>query len=423
MTSAGPDQRQQRLKIGVVSQYFWPETFPINPMAQILRARGHDVTVVTGLPNYPSGRLASGYGWRGPWREQFGDINVRRLPLVARGSGSRIGLAANYLSFALTSALGVPGILRRGVDVVLALQASPLLGIVGGLTQKAVFGTPLVTWIQDLWPDSLEVAGIRSPLAWRSMDRLMRATYRRSDAILMQSSAFRAHAERYGVPAEKTLYVPNWADPAYRPLDEKEFAAERAELPNGFRIVLAGNIGEAQDIETVIAVARLLKGHPAIRICVFGDGRMRPALEEAIARETLFPTLQWLGPRPFDQMPRYFSAADALLLTLRSNPTMAMTIPSRLQAYMACGRPIIAALDGEASRIVTENGAGLGVGAGQPEALRDAILALWRMSSEERRVMAERALRCSQTEFNASHIVDRVEACLYRVVHQAGNTP
>lgn len=412
-----------RLRIGIVSQYFWPETFPINPLAELLAARGHNVTVVTGLPNYPSGNFVGGYGWLGPWREKFGKIAVRRIPLVARGRGSRIRLAMNYLSFAVTSAVGVPAILKRNVDVVLALQASPLMGVVGGLTQRALFGTPLVTWIQDLWPDSLQLAGIESPLIWRSMDRLMRETYQRSDAILLQSRAFRAHTDRYGVPEDRTFYVPNWADPAYRPLDSLEIAAECAELPSGFRIILAGNIGEAQDIDTVISVARLLKGHPAIRICVFGDGRMRSALEEAILSDQLAPTLQWMGARPFERMPHYFAASDALLLTLRSNPTMAMTIPSRLQAYLACGRPIIAALDGEASRIVIENGAGLSAKAGQPAALRDAILALYDMSSEDRQAMADAALRCSRTEFNSSLIVDRVEACLYRLVRQAGNVP
>lgn len=409
------------LRIGIVSQYFWPETFPINAMARRLADRGHSITVLTGLPNYPSGRIREGYGFTGPWRDQHHGIRIHRVPLVPRGQGSRLQLAANYASFAAASFVGAPTLLRGGFDVLLALQASPLLGVVGALSHRAVHGTPLVLWIQDLWPESLAIAGVKSRLVWRAMDQLMQMTYRRADLVFMQSKAFVPHAERYGVARERLVYIPNWADPVSEPMAAGGVAANGENLPAGFRVVIAGNIGEAQDVATLIAAARLLKGHPEIRICVLGDGRARPALQAAIEADMLHPTLQWLGTRPLAQMPYYFAAADALLLMLRRDRTMAKTIPSRLQAYLAGGRPIIAALDGEAQRIVVEAKAGLGVPAESPEELKNAIVRLYETSAAERNAMARAAADCARTEFDATLITDRAEAAFYRLADRAGN--
>jgi glycosyltransferase involved in cell wall biosynthesis len=405
-----------RLRIAIVSQYFWPEVFPINAMADALAERGHKVEVLTGLPNYPGGVLHAGYGLCGPWREQRGSIVVKRVPLITRGTGSRLRLAANYVSFAIASFCLAPLRLQGRFDVVLVNQASPLLGVVGGLSLSYLRGTPIVTWVQDLWPESLKIAGIRSAAVWRAMDWLMRHTYRRSAAVFVQSQDFRAHATGYGVSEDRIHYIPNWADPAFRIMSRDEVAAEDKELPAGFRVLVAGNLGEAQAVPTLVEAARLLRGHPTVRIIVAGDGRVRPWLESEIARLGLSPTLTYIGHRPFESLPRYYAAADALLLMLRRDPTMARTIPSRLQAYMACGQPIIAALDGQAQRIVSDAGAGLGVAAETPEALRDAIQIMAAMAPEDRARMAKAALQRSRNEFDSALIVDRVEAALQTVV-------
>ncbi|QCK87612.1 glycosyltransferase family 4 protein [Phreatobacter aquaticus] len=420
----GADGAVAPLRIAIVTQYFWPEVFPINAMAEALAARGHLVDVLTGLPNYPGGTLHPGYGIKGPWSQRHGTIAVKRLPLISRGTGSRLRLAANYVSFAIASFFIAPIRMRGRYDVILANQASPLLGIAGALSLAFTRRHPLVLWIQDLWPESLVIAGVRSGVVRRAMDSMMRYSYHRSAAVMIQSRGFQDHPERYGVATEAIHYVPNWADPVFRPINRDDAMAENAEMPAGFRIVVAGNLGEAQAVHTLVEAARLLKGHPTIRIVVIGDGRMRAWLESEIERLELAPTLIYLGHRSFHSMPAYYAAADALLLMLRREPTMARTIPSRLQAYLACGRPVIAALDGEAQRVVVDAGAGIGVAAEVPEDLAAAIRMMAAATSDELARMAQRAEQCSREEFNSALIVDRVEAVLRDVARaSAKGTP
>ena len=399
------------LKIAIISQYFWPEVFPINQMAEALAERGHQIEVLTGLPNYPAGKPFKGYGLLGPWQEVRKGIVIKRVPQFSRGT-TRLGLVANYFSFALSSFFLSLVRLRGDYDVTLTNQPSPLLGVVGAFPQVLFRRKPMVLWVQDLWPESLEIAGLKSRLVWWAMDRLMRLTYRLSDKVFVQSRAFSEHARRHGVPAGRIEYVPNWADAQYRPVDVAEAAEEDAEMPSGIRFLYAGNIGEAQCIPTLVETATLLKGNPDIRIIVIGDGRMRPWLEAEIERRQLGATLCYLGHRPSAKMPYYFAASNALLLTLRKNETMAFTIPSRLQAFLAGGRPVIAALDGEAKRIVVESGSGIGAEAENADSLRDALLSFAAMGEAERGAMATASHACSLAEFDAGQIVDRVEEAL-----------
>jgi glycosyltransferase involved in cell wall biosynthesis len=407
-------QTKRPLKIAIISQYFWPEVFPINQMAEALAARGHEIEVLTGQPNYPAGKFFDGYGPYGPWCEVRNNMTIKRVPQFSRGS-TRLGMAANYLSFAISSLFLSLFRLRGDYDVILTNQPSPLLGVVGAFPHVLLRRKPMVLWVQDLWPESLEIAGFNSRPAWKAMDWLMRLTYRLSDTVFVQSRAFADHAGRYGVPAKRILYVPNWADAQYRLVSLEEAETEDAEMPKGVRFVFAGNIGEAQCIPTLVEAATLLKGHPNIRIIVIGDGRMRPWLETEIVRRQLGQTLTYIGHRPGERMPHYFAASDALLLTLRKNDTMAHTIPSRLQAFLACGRPVIAALDGEARRIVIESGSGIGAEAENAASLRDAMLSFAALDDFERLAMAQASAACSLAEFDAGHIVDRVEEALHQI--------
>lgn len=412
-------ERFSPLRIAVVSQYFWPEVFPLNAMAKALAARGHTVEVLTGLPNYPSGVLFQGYGWWGPWRETTSDgLVVKRVPLISRKQGSSLQLAANYVSFALTSFFLAPFRLRSKFDIVLISQTSPLIGVAGGLALSYLRGWPLVIWVQDLWPDSLLMAGVKPGILWRAMDRLMRHVYRRAAAVFVQSEDFRSHALSYGVAQENVHYVPNWADPAYRAIGKEQLAKQDAELPEGFRVMIAGNLGEAQDLETLVDAAKLLKGHPTVRIIVVGDGRLRPWLEQQIEKFRLAPTLTYIGYREFASLPRYFGVSDVLLLMLRRDPTLAKTIPSRLQAYLACGRPIVAALEGRAKDLVTRSGGGIAVAAGSPGELSDAIAAMADMPAEQLARMGQASLRFSREQFDEHNIVDRVETVLQDLAEQ-----
>jgi colanic acid biosynthesis glycosyl transferase WcaI len=404
------------MRVLMTSQYFWPEIFPINDLARGLAERDHAVTVLTGLPNFPIGTIFPGYGLRGPWQETHEGVEIKRVPLIPRGNGGHFRIALNHLSYGVAgSGLG-PFRVRARYDVVMASQPSPLLSVLPGLLLSRLKRLPLVLWVQDLWPDSLAIAGVHNRMIWNAMEHTMRFIYRRSDLVLLQSRAFSDHALSRGVGAERIRYFPNWAEPVFSSLSREDASAEDRELPPGFRVLFGGNLGEAQALDSVIKAADLLREQPEIKFVLIGEGRRRPWLEAEIAKRGLQRTVSCLGHRPLERMPFYFAAADVLLMTLKRNAAMARTIPSKLQAYLASGRPIIAALDGESQRIVVSAGAGLGCAAEDHVALAETVARLASASMQTRSAMGDAALACSRREFERARLLDQLEGWLTDLV-------
>ena len=394
----------------VVSQYFWPEEFRINDLALALRSRGHEVTVFTGKPNYPGGRFFPGYGFLGRASENYEGIRVIRVPLLPRGDGSRSRLFLNFFSFALFGSLLAPLRCRGAFDAILVYEPSPVTVGLPALVLKWVKRAPLLFWAQDLWPETLSATGVvRAPWILALVDRLVRFIYRHCDLVLVQSRAFTPHVQAQGVPAERIRYYPNTAEELYRPLAVEERAPEREMLPRGFRVVFAGNIGKAQDFETIIAAAEQLKAERDIQWVIIGEGRLYAWVAQEIARRGLRGTVRLLGRYPVESMPRFFALADALLVTLRNEPIFSLTIPTKIQSYLACGRPVVAALDGEGARVIEESGAGIAVRAGSAAALADAVSKLHRLPAPERESMGRHGRAYFEREFERSMLVSRLE--------------
>jgi glycosyltransferase involved in cell wall biosynthesis len=398
------------MRVLIVSQYFWPENFPINSLAVGLRERGHLVTVLTAIPNYPSGRFFPGYGYFRKVRKDYGGIKVLRVPLVPRGGGGKVRLAINYLSFALSSSLLAPLVCRGKYDLIFVWESSPVTIGLPALVLKRTKSAPIMFWVQDLWPESLAATGaVKSPLILRWVDDLVRFIYRGCDRVLVQSRAFSPRVEKQGVEPRRILYFPNWAEELYRPVDVEPDAIERKEMPDGFRILFAGNIGAAQDFGTILAAAERLKEHLGIQWMIMGDGRMRSWVEDEIRKRELGRTVHLLGRRPAEAMPRYFSLVDVLLVTLRKEPIFALTVPSKVQSYLACAKPILAALEGEGARVIEEAGAGLSVAPEDSEALAEAALALYRTPEIERNAMGLRGRKYSESHFERRMLLDCLE--------------
>jgi glycosyltransferase involved in cell wall biosynthesis len=401
------------LRILVVTQYFWPENFRINDLVLGLRDRGHAVTVLTGKPNYPGGRLFAGYRPFGGSRDSYQGIPVLRVPVIPRGSGSGFRLLLNYLSFAVTASLLGPLFCRGCYDAVFVWETSPVTVGIPGLVMKKLKGAPMFFWVQDLWPESLSATGaVSSRWILKGVEWLVRTIYRWSDVILVQSRAFAASVEKYGGRSERIRYFPNSAEEFYRPVAMAPGAPERARLPAGFRLMFAGNIGAAQDFETILAAAESLKGYPDIHWLVLGDGRRRSWVERQVEARGLTATVHLLGRHPVEAMPRYFALADVLLVTLKKAPIFALTIPSKVQSYLACARPVVAALEGEGARVVEEAGAGLVCSPEEPAALADRVLAMYRMPEAERRAMGEAGRRYFQRHFERRMLIDRLDGWL-----------
>ena len=392
------------MKILVVTQYFWPENFRINDLLLGLKERGHKVKVLTGIPNYPGGRFFKGYKNYRPLFEIYDDIPVFRTPIIPRGNGSRIRLVLNYLSFAFFACLLTPFRRLDAIDLIFVYEPSPITVCLPALLLKKLKSAPVMFWMQDLWPESLSATGA------------IRFIYRRCDRILIQSRAFFEPVKNQGSQSNRILYFPNSAEELYRPVILEKDVDERAVMPEGFCVTFAGNIGAAQDFGTILKAAEILKEHTEINCVVIGDGRMFKWVKGQVIKRGLSKTVHLLGRYPAKAMPRFFALSDVLLVTLKKEPIFALTIPSKVQSYLACAKPIIAALDGEGAKVVEEAGAGVICPAENPEALADAVLKLHNMSGREREEIGKKGRSYFKKHFEREVLLDRLDGWIKKLV-------
>lgn len=362
------------MRIFFVSQYFYPEPFSNSEITQALQCRGHQLEVLTAIPNYPSGTFYDGYRSGKPIEETIKGTKIHRVRTIARGSSKR-QLIANFIGFALFGSVKALFGSFRAPDVVFLSQLSPIFMAFPAIILAKRFKVPLVFWVQDIWPESATYTlGLRHPFIVKPLTWLSGWIYRSADVVLVQSAAFPPKIERFGIPKEKIKVFPNTASSTYRAFRPTDAPDERALVPqNGFRIMFAGNIGESQDFNTIIRTARLLSNRRNIQWVIIGSGRDEERIRQKVVQEELTDQFHFLGRFPEDRMPLFFAHADAMLVSLKPNDIFDLTVPYKIQSYMACAKPIIASLDGEGARIVTESGAGIAVPAQEPLKLASAI--------------------------------------------------
>jgi colanic acid biosynthesis glycosyl transferase WcaI len=402
--------KDRPLSVLIVSQYFSPEAFGVNALVAELQERGHNVTVLTGMPNYPSGVFANGYGgWR-VRRETWKNASVIRIPILPRGQNSRLRLALNYLSFAINASILAPFFVKSRPNVILVYQMSPVTMALPAIVLKLFTRSKILLWVQDIWPESLVATGaVKSRIVLVMLRRMVSVVYRCSSVIAVQSRQFEKFIRPLARPESDIRYLPNTADRFYRPVEVSPDAPERKLFRPGFNILFAGNLGLAQDLETVLAAIVHLKHRKDIQWVFIGDGRRRAWLEHQIEEQGLVDNVQILGPFPPERMPFFFAVADVLLLTLRDERIFSLTVPSKLQTYLACGRPILGAISGEAANILIAADAGLTAPPNDPEHLAEVALTMAQMPRERLKSLGEAALNYHRSEFDRDHWLDRLE--------------
>lgn len=405
------------MKIVVFSQLFFPENATISETVKRLAARGHQVTVMTGLPNAPRGHVFSGYGFFQRLREKINGVDVLRNWLIPRGKGSAIRLALNYLSFVVSASLGLMRLYGKRPDVIFVNQLSPVTVALPALLYKLLTRRPMAMWIHDLWPESVTAAtGITSPLLMKPLDAMVRFIYRHCDLVFVQSQAMFDILEERGVPRSKVRYLPNPIEDLFAPLVDAPRHPALANVPKGFIVMNAGSIGQSHDIGSIIAAADRLRGHADIHIVFVGDGRARAAAEQQVKKLGLQSTVHFLGQFASTEMPSLFAAADMMLVTLLDQPIFALTVPLRTQTYMACAKPIICTVRGEAARIIDLEGAGFAVPPESPDKLADAILKAKALTPAERLAMGQRARNYFTENFASEKLLQTLENGLQDLV-------
>ncbi len=409
------------MKILIFSQHFWPESFRINDVAQSLHEAGHQVTVLTGQPNYPGGRLFSGYRAASTGVERFGAINVHRVPLMPRGRGSAWRLVANYLSFMASSVLfGAWRLRGQHFDVVFVYASSPLLQAIGAIALARLKRCPVVTWVQDLWPQSLQATGyVKSMRVLAAVTAVVRWIYAHQQLVLVQSPGFVEPVRQLAPPGLPIRVHPNSAETHVASSSPAALA-----LPAGFNIVFAGNLGMAQALDSVLDAAEQLQGVAGLRFVLVGSGRRSAWLAEQVRTRGLHNVVL---PGRFapEQMSAILAQAQALLVSLVDEPAMAATVPSKVQTYLAAGKPIVAALCGEGARVVAEAGAGLACAPANAAALVDAVLRLHALPEAQRQLMGAAGRRYFDRHFSPERLTSALVSHLQEAIdlaRQARNT-
>jgi colanic acid biosynthesis glycosyl transferase WcaI len=405
------------MRILILTQWYAPEPVELpQELARTLTTLGHRVEVLTGFPNYPSGRLYPDYKLRIRQRETVAGVPVIRVPLYPNHSRSGLLRAVNYLTFALSaSCLGLWRIPKP--DVIFVYHPPLTIGIPAVVLSRR-WRVPFVYQIQDMWPETLSATGmLNNKTALRWIGALAHLIYRQASALCVISPGFRRNLLSKGVPDEKIHIIPNWAETETdAPEDPDPRQAQNLGLAGRFNVMFAGNIGEAQGLETVLSAAQRLGNLPDVQFVFVGDGVALPRLRDQAQN---LQNVRFLGRYPAESMPALYALADVLLVHLRDEPLFRITIPHKILSYMASGKPILAAVTGDAASVVTEARAGLTCAPQDAQAMADAVKQLYRMDPATRREYGDHGLAAARTTYNRDHLVGRIESVLQQTVGAA----
>lgn len=396
------------MRILLVTQYFYPEVFKSNDLAFELVKRGHQVDALVGIPNYPEGRYFMGYGLFKKRREVVNGVNVYRVFQTPRGKGGW-RLPINYFSYAISGSLAVLFyfVWKKKYDCIIGHEPSPIFQAYPALLLRKLKKIPFYYWIMDLWPDAMmSGGGIKNQKVLNIVDWLVKDIYQQTDKILITSKRFREPIEAKGNFKDKIIYFPNWSDDILAMSQKHEIP----KLPEGFRIMIAGNLGKSQNLEAVTEVMLNLKDIKEIKWIFVGGGSRRQWLEDFIVSHNLKEQAVCVGQHPFKAMPAFFDQADAMLVTLRAGfKHLEAVVPARLQSYMSAGKPVLAMIGSGGADIIEESNCGYAVSAGDSHTLTKIIKEKVLPHQKEFKEMGMNGRRYYEENYRLDMCIDNLE--------------
>lgn len=393
----------------VISQYFHPETFRINDMASEWVKRGYKVTVLTGIPNYPMGKFFPGYSWTKKRHETWNGMDIIRIPLIARGHGA-IGMVLNYFSFVISGWLW-NRFNKVKADIVFSFEVSPMTQVKVGCGYAKKHNVPHYVYVQDLWPENVEtVTGIHNKMIIGPIDKMVDQIYRQVDQIFVTSPSFVEAVinRKKKVDSSKVHYWPQYAEEFYRLMDRQTVDG----IPNddSFKIAFTGNIGTAQGLDVLPKAASLLKDVD-VKFVIVGDGRYQDEFEKQIADLGVKDKFIMIPRVNAEKVPVILSTCDAGFISFNKTKLWEMTIPAKLQSYMACGKAIVASASGETKRVIEEAGCGICTEIGNADALADGIRKMMNLDSNS---MGLKARVYFEDKFNKKKLMDEMDIYLLK---------
>lgn len=393
------------MKLLVICQYYYPEPFRITDICESLVEKGHDVTVLTGLPNYPEGKILKNYR-RGQNRsETINGVKVVRTFEIGRGT-SKFQLFLNYFSYTLSASIKAFN-LNEKFDVVLVNQLSPVMMAIPAIVYKKKYNRKILLYCLDLWPASLIAGGIKeSSIFYKLFFKISKWIYSSVDSIAVTSSMFKEYFKnKLFMNIENIQHIPQYAEDIFAEIEEKKENRK-------FNFVFAGNIGEMQSVETIVKAANEMKEKNNIMFHIVGDGSK---LEECIllSKKLKLNNIIFYGRKPINEMPQYYSFADAMLITLKNDKTISYTLPGKVQSYMAAHKPIIGSINGETRRVIKEAGCGYCCAADDYKELSKIILEF--CNSNQQRLMGENGYDYYIKNYSKKNFISALEESLIKL--------
>ena len=398
------------MKILVVCQHYWPENFRINDIVDGFIERGAEVDVLCGQPNYPAGQFFEGYDSHSVKEEDHGRVKVYRTFEIKRGNNSNLRIFLNYVTFPIASYLRAGKLMKNHYDRVFIYQLSPVMMAAAGLRIGKKKKIDTTMYILDIWPQNLySVLDIKSKLLRKMMYSISMNIYKKPDKLITVSEKMRQYfIEKLDRPEDNVTFVPQFPEKLYE--ERKSSETLRARFEGGFRIVFTGNISPAQNFDMVTDAAALLKkeGYTDIKFIIVGDGMSAGDLKESVEKKALQDIFYFEGFRPIGEMPEYADIADALIATLKSEGVEDYSIPAKVMSYMASGKPLLIAMEGEINDIIHRAECGLTSDPDDAAQLAENIKTLYHMDKASRDQMGKNAYLYQQEHFERDKSIDKI---------------
>ena len=402
------------MKLCIFTNHFFPEDFKVNDIAFDLAKKGYEITVITAVPDYPHGKFYDGYSLFKRRKEIVNGVLVYRLPIIPRGKGGKISLMLNYISYFISVLFFTIFFLYRNkYDAIFVHLTSPFFIGLPAVLLKRKHHIPLIFWVLDLWPESLTAAGgINNKFILKTQIKLVQNVYKNCDKILIGSQGFKKSICEKGDYADKLIYFPNWAESIVSSgntinyLELEPFVNFRSKE---FVLLFAGNIGEAQNLDCIIDAAFVLKDIETVKFVFLGDGRRREKLIQKANTLNLSDTVFFPGRYPLETMPVFMQRANVLLVSLKDELIFNLTVPSKLQFYMAQGKPVLAMLNGDGAELIKEADCGIAVPANDVIEFQNAIKRLYDMPPSVLTRMGNNGKKYYEKHFSKEKRINQLE--------------